>query len=148
MICIRTLPLLLFTRVVFGVTCSPFLLNATIKFHLESLIESHRNLVHKLLRSFYVDDLVTGAKTEEEAFLLYCDAKDLMKKGGFNLCKFFLQRKIEFLEKRVSGHSIVDSEEKTYAQSILQNSQKSSEGEKKILGVLWNVISDEFVWIL
>ncbi|XP_011410528.1 PREDICTED: uncharacterized protein LOC100633078 [Amphimedon queenslandica] len=139
-----------FTRVVFGVTSSPFLLNATIKFHLESLIESNRKLVNKLLRSFYVDDLVTGAKTEEEAFLLYSDAKDLMKKGGFNLCKFcsnseVLQKKIDLLERRVSGPSIVDNKEKTYAQSVLQNSQKSSEGEKKILGVLWNVISDDIV---
>ena len=74
-----------FTRVVFGVTSSPFLLNATIRFHLESFIESHRALVDKLLRSFYVDDLVTGADTEEEAFLLYSDAKALMKEGGFNL---------------------------------------------------------------
>ena len=76
-----------FTRVVFGVTSSPFLLNATIRFHLESFIESHRALVDKLLRLFYVDDLVTGADTDE-AFLLYSDAKALMKEGGFNLCKF------------------------------------------------------------
>ena len=92
-----------FTRVVFGVTSSPFLLNATIRFHLESFIESHRALVDKLLRSFYVDDLVTGADTEEEAFLLYSDAKALMKEGGFNLCKFTsssqsLQKNIDMLD--------------------------------------------------
>ena len=44
------------------------------------------------------------------------------------------------------GISIDDKEEeKTYAQSTLQNSQEGSEGERKVLGVLWIVVSDEIV---
>lgn len=36
----------------------------------------------------YVDDIVTGADTEEAAFNLYAQAKDIFLHGGFNLRKF------------------------------------------------------------
>ena len=49
-----------FTRVVFGVTASPFLLNATVRHHLELHSEAHGELVSRVLRSIYVDDIVTG----------------------------------------------------------------------------------------
>ena len=56
-----------FTRVVFGVCSSPFLLNSTIRYHLEQYQESYPDLVKKLIESFYVDDVVTGASDEGEA---------------------------------------------------------------------------------
>ena len=77
-----------FTRVVFGVTSSPFLLNATIQYHLKKYESSHKDLVYKLLQSIYVDDIVTGAQDDEEALLMYKQSKNLFKAGGFNLRKF------------------------------------------------------------
>ena len=77
-----------FTRVVFGVCSSPFLLNSTIRFHLERYQHMHPDLVQKLVGSFYVDDVVTGAATEEEAFQLYTDSKKILQDGAFNLRKF------------------------------------------------------------
>ena len=54
-----------------------------------------------------------------------------------------MQKNIDMLDK---GISIDDKEEeKTYAQSTLENSQEGSEGEGKFLGVLWSVVSDEIV---
>ena len=74
-----------FTRVVFGVCSSPFLLNSTIRYHLEQYKDSSPDLIKKLIESFYVDDVVTGASTEEEAFKLYSESKKILKNGGFNL---------------------------------------------------------------
>ena len=64
------LVMLRFTRVVFGVSSSPFLLNATIKHHLETYRSSKPDLVESLSRLTYVDDIVAGADSEEDAFRL------------------------------------------------------------------------------
>ena len=50
--------MLRFTRVVFGVSSSPFLLNATIRYHLEKFMSDHPGLVSQILQSLYGDDLV------------------------------------------------------------------------------------------
>ena len=76
-----------FTRVVFGVCSSLFLLNSTIRLHLERYQYIRPDLVQKLINSFYVDD-VTGAATEKEAFQLYTDSKKILQDGAFNLRKF------------------------------------------------------------
>lgn len=77
-----------FTRVVFGVSPSPFLMNATIRHHLDQYHHKQPDLVKKLHRSMYVDDLVTGADNEEQAWQLFTSAKATLKDGGFNLRKF------------------------------------------------------------
>jgi len=51
-----------FTRVVFGMTASPFLLNVIVQHHLELLSESHGHLVNKVLHSIYVADIVMGSQ--------------------------------------------------------------------------------------
>ena len=93
-----------FARVVFGVSASPFLLNATIRFHLERNLNTNKTVIDRLLHSTYVDDIVSGANTKEEAFNLYAVAKAIFLKGGFNLRKFLtnsknLQRQINQQEK-------------------------------------------------
>lgn len=62
------LQVLRFTRVVFGVASSPFLLNATIKHHLEQYQEKYPLLIRTLLHSIYVDDILMRAQMEEEAY--------------------------------------------------------------------------------
>ena len=51
-----------FSRVVFGVSSSPFLLNATIKHHMDHYRTVDQQFVDKLERSIYVDDLTFSAK--------------------------------------------------------------------------------------
>ena len=50
-----------FSRVVFGISASPFLLNATIKHHIEGHAASQPEVVRLLAQSIYVDDVVCGA---------------------------------------------------------------------------------------
>ena len=59
-----------FTRVVFGVSSGPFLLNATIKHHLEAYRSSNPKIVESLSHSTYVDDIVAGVNSEDDAFTL------------------------------------------------------------------------------
>ena len=77
-----------FTRVVFGVSSSPFLLNATVKHHLEKFIATHPEIVTSILQSIYVDDVVFGAEDEDSAYKLYLESKQILRNGSFNLRKF------------------------------------------------------------
>ena len=77
-----------FTRVVFGVTSSPFLSNATILKHVSSYKNEDPVFVRMMLRSLYVDDLSLSLKDVEEAYKLYCKSRERMSEGGFNLRKW------------------------------------------------------------
>ena len=139
-----------FTRVVFGVTSSPFLLNATIQYHLKKYESSHKDLVDKLLQSIYVDDIVTGAQDNKEALLMYKQSKDLFKAGGFNLRKFVtnarhLQEKFDQGEGVANTTQHVTGSDETYTSSTLGTTQISIVGEQKVLGIRWNVSSDCFI---
>ena len=140
-----------FTRVVFGVSSSPFLLNATVKFHLENFIESHKAVVERLLQSTYVDDIVSGADSEDEAFDLYAQAKELFRRGGFNLQKFLtnskeLQQRIDQAEGIFRQAVSLDPSTETYTQAVLGTQSPKGPDECKILGVLWNSSSDRLVF--
>lgn len=71
---------------VFSITSSSFLLNATIKHHVKRFAASHPRLVKDVLQSIYVDDVVFGATDEESAYKLFVDSKDMLKSGSFNIC--------------------------------------------------------------
>ncbi len=146
-----------FTRVVFGVSSSPFLLNATIRHHLEKYSSKHPDLVAKLLKSFYVDDLVTGASDEDQAYALHQASKQLLKEGGFNLRKFcsnsaLLQMRVDTEEvpTKPVGLSTEHTEEaeETYVSSTLGPGQKVHSGERKVLGIRWDITTDQFVMTL
>ena len=72
-----------FTRAVFGVNSSPFLLNGTILHHLQGYKDSDPELVAKIQSSLYVDDCTSGADDLEEGKKFYTRAKAIMLEGGF-----------------------------------------------------------------
>ena len=128
-----------FTRVMFGVSSSPFLLNATVKYHLERFLNSNAATVKRLLQSTYVDDIISGADSDEEAFELYTQAKEIFRQGGFNLRRFLsnsrpLQTKIDSAEKLPDSDPLTDSTPATR--------------EVKVLGVAWNSNNDSLVFDL
>ena len=57
-----------FCRALFGVTCSPFLLFATIIYHMNKYSTVDKEFADKFLSSLHVDDLSTGANNVDEAF--------------------------------------------------------------------------------
>ena len=66
-----------FARVAFGVSSSPFLLNATMKYHIERYREDDPEFVERFLRSIYVDDLSSGAPESDTGYELYLLKEDL-----------------------------------------------------------------------
>ena len=116
-----------FARVVFGVSASPFLLNATLKHHLQQHAAAHSETVRRLPEFTYVDDIVTGANTEDEAFELYSQSKIIFREGGFNLRKFVsnsqqLQYRIDATERQHASRqpsSSKDCLEESYVGSTL-----------------------------
>lgn len=60
-------------------------MNPTIRYLLEQYQNSHPELIERLTDSFYINDVVTSASTEEEAFELYTDLKNI---SAFKLRKF------------------------------------------------------------
>ena len=76
-----------FCRVVFGVNASPFLLNATLQNHIKHC-NTDMDFAKKLSESFYVDDLVSGERNDEDAFVFCHNSKECLSKGGFHLRKW------------------------------------------------------------
>ena len=74
-----------FCRLVFGLTPSPAILMETIQHHLTRYLQTEPLVVKQLAESFYVDDFISGVHTEDEGFMLYQRARELMRAGGFNL---------------------------------------------------------------
>ena len=73
-------------RVPFGNTASPFLLNATIKFHLSR--QPNSRAVTELDTNLYVDDWLSGADQESELNELKADANIVMNKANLPLTKW------------------------------------------------------------
>ena len=72
-----------FTRVVFGVNPSPFLLNGTIRRHLNSYIDKDPEFVEEIVGSLYEDDLASSKPDAASAYDLYCKLKTRFKVAGF-----------------------------------------------------------------
>lgn len=103
-------------RVVFGVSSSPFLLNATINYHLglqKFQTESLQNTIHILREGFYVDNLVTSVNDVKELEQLKFQAMQIMKEGGFEL------------------------------RCWASNDSKEEQDTQMVLGMRWNVVNDE-----
>ena len=74
-----------FCRVLFGVTSSPFLLAATLIYHISKYENADPLFVSKLLNSLHVDDLSTGRNTVNQGLEFYKKTRKCLSKGGFNL---------------------------------------------------------------
>ncbi|XP_072143108.1 uncharacterized protein [Dermacentor andersoni] len=119
------------TRVPFGVTCSPFLLAATLSHHLKTVQEKFPRTAKILSDNLYVDDLVTGADSVEEAERIIRESQSILKAAGMNLRKWRSN-----YPELIASFAETESAQKTLPEL----------GPTKILGVEWRPDTDEFVF--
>ena len=77
-----------FTRALFGLVQSPFLLAGTLKVHLNKLKEKYPSEVEEIQKSLYVDDIITGGETEAEVADLKKTTIAIFEEAAFTLHKW------------------------------------------------------------
>ena len=117
-----------FTRVVFGVSSSPFLLNATINSHIRRFVSTDPDFVEKFSHSIYVNDLITGFPDAENAYDFYIKSKQRLLEAAFKLRKF-MTNSIELYQKISENEEMGDIEE-----------------THKVLGIQWNPLDDQLIF--
>ena len=116
-----------FTRALFGLVQSPFLLAGTLKLHLQSLREKYPVEVDEILRSLYVDDVITGGNTKEEVqdlkktiISVFGDAKFTMHKWNSNEPQLESENVVPVHEPQLDGENGVPvDEQQSYAKQQL-----------------------------
>ncbi|UYV76477.1 hypothetical protein LAZ67_14000520 [Cordylochernes scorpioides] len=73
------------TRVVFGLTSSPFILGAVIEHHLKSVTDENFYVAQRLLRSFYVDNCLTSPNKKSHIVHFKEKASEIMNRAGMEL---------------------------------------------------------------
>ena len=114
-----------FCRVPFGLTSSPFLLHAVIIHHLNQFKADNDLIVNNLLKSTYVDDVLTGAETEDDALKVINDSNNIMKEASLELTKW------------------VSNSPNLLAKSNIDISEHANETTIKLLGIKWNTSNDK-----
>ena len=123
-----------FTRALFGLTSSPFLLGGVIEQHLETWESKIPEIVAELRRCMYVDDLLSGAQTVEQA-----KEKKNRSIEVFNDAKFTLHKwNSNVVELEDGGATDESDSEATLAKEQLG----TKPSESKILGLPWNKDGD------
>ena len=105
-----------FKVVLFGATSSPFMLSATLKFHLtQNASAISRDLLHNL----YVDNLVSGCESEGTAIQYFTESRSVLSSAGFNLRSWSSNRPM--LQATTLQHKVNDTTNPV-----------------KVLGLIWN----------
>ncbi|EFO87518.1 hypothetical protein CRE_17691 [Caenorhabditis remanei] len=111
-----------FTRVLFGLNVSPFLLGATIEHHFES--HPNRELAQEISTNLYVDNLILTTDGDlTTALQLYRESKDAFSDMKMNL-REFLSNSEEFNES-------------------IDEKDRAKDLSTKVLGIEWNAETDE-----
>ena len=153
-----------FLRVVFGMTCSPFLLQGTIHHHCDQKVLSNEisdDFRTDFLENIYVDDILNGKDDVPSSFEFYKTAKKLMLSAGFILTKWCsnsseLEKLIKYNEE-VNHADIRTKEENNDEDSITFSSfqldadqngciKDDDDTLKSVLGVAWQPKLDVFIF--
>ena len=122
------------TRVVFGVTASPFLLQATIRKHLQQYEESDPDLVAVLRRDLYCDDLITSVHSAHEGEELKRRSVEIFSHARMNLRHWTTSRSKAEVEPEGPDH-------------LKRLGEHTDNTKKVILGVSWVPESDQLIFM-
>ena len=119
-----------FTRVLFGLASSPFLLAGVIEQHLSSWEERYPDIVAELGKSLYLDDLLSGGQTIAEAADRKAKVIKVFEDATFKLHKWNSNAS----ELEMNGEVTVGNDEETYAKQQLSGDLTQT----TMLGLKWN----------
>ena len=105
-----------FTRALFGLTSSPFLLNGVLRAHLDHWNKTHPVEAVELQKSLFVDDIIDGGMTVAETAAKRESAKQILSDATFETHKWAAKTQLGV-----------------------------TEGESKTLGVGWDKVRDNFI---
>lgn len=119
------------TRLTFGVLASSFITNMCVKQNAIDFESQYPQAAKQVKTSFYVDDYLGGADSQQEAVKLQGEMHSLFLKGGFLLRKW-----------NCSDPFVLESipPDLTQTTVILSDSDRYT----KTLGIEWNASSDSF----
>ncbi|XP_068739951.1 uncharacterized protein [Montipora capricornis] len=133
-----------FTRALFGMSTSPFLLGGVIEQHLNNLEHKYPDTIEEIRRSLYVDDLISGDKTIARAHHLKEMSQTIFREAKFELHKWHSNVPIlERPEYREEGPEEQQSSQGCEAQTYAKDQLGVKGGETKLLGVRWNKATDK-----
>ncbi|GFX38767.1 integrase catalytic domain-containing protein [Trichonephila clavipes] len=117
-----------YTRVTFGVKCSPFLLAAVIRLHIEKYINKYKTAC-ETLKELYVDDLINSTSDATEALQLSEEMIHILGEAGMNL-------------RRWATNSTTLHEAWKRANIDCRETSQESGIPLKILGIIWDNLND------
>ena len=122
-----------FTRALFDLGPSPFLLGGVIEKHLDTWSSKRPEIVRKIKRNMYVDDLISGATTVPKAREMKNAATMIFADATFELHKW--HSNVAELESTETDQTA----DQTFAKQQLGTSSK---GESSLLGLKWDKLKD------
>lgn len=120
------------STVTYGLNCSPYLALRTLRQLATDEGHQHPSAATLLLQDTYVDDIVSGCSTEQEALQLQQELIALLKKGGFELRKWCSNSEL-LLQAVEDGHR----ETPVFF-------EESSQPQFSVLGLHWCPRTDTF----
>ena len=130
----KTIEVLRFTRALFGLAPSPFLLGGVIQQHLTNFRTVCPEIVSEIEKSLYVDDLISGGENEMKAEQLKTKATEIFADATFDLHKWHSNA------RELESYNTVEREEtETFAKQQLG---VSNSDQARILGLPWNKEAD------
>ncbi|XP_053390747.1 uncharacterized protein LOC128553594 [Mercenaria mercenaria] len=114
-----------FKAVLFGATCSPFILNATILKHLE--LNKTNKAAEIIKRDLYVDNILSSFEENKDLLTYFRDARDLMKCASMNLRSWSSNN--SELKAIATREGVIDRDEVT-----------------KVLGMCWKPETDTMAY--